>query len=83
MGVLKVTTVYVHNNNQSQAVVCSDGSQGVMRISNIDVAPRYSFKFYSHAHLGFWLDKEQFHNGKSLIVKGVLENERFKIQFID
>lgn len=78
-----MTTVYVHNNNQSQTVACSDGSHGVMRISNVDVAPRYSFKFYSHAHLGFWLDQTQFHDGKSLIVKGILEKEHFKIQFVD
>ncbi|MBB1079627.1 hypothetical protein H5S09_07090 [Limosilactobacillus sp. STM2_1] len=78
-----MTTVYVHNNNQSQTVACSDGSQGVMRISNIDVAPHYSFKFYSHAHMGFWLNQDQFHDGQSLVVKGVLENEQFKIQFVD
>ncbi|WP_086132376.1 hypothetical protein [Limosilactobacillus reuteri] len=42
-----------------------------------------NFKFYSHAHLGFWLDKHQFYDGKTLIVKGVLENERLEIKFVN
>ena len=65
-----MTTIYVHNNNQSQNITCSDGIQ-------------YSFKFYSHAHLGFWLDKHQFYDGKSLIVKGILEDERLEIKFVN
>lgn len=78
---LKVTIVYVHNNSQSQTITCSDGSQGVMRVA--DDVPRYDFKFYNHAHLGFWLTQDQFHDGKSLIVKGILEKDKFKLQFID
>lgn len=80
---LNLTTIYVHNNNQSQTVACSDGTQGVMRVKDNGVVSHYSFKFYSHAHLGFWLDKTQFRDGKSLIVKGILENEKFKIRFIN
>ena len=78
-----MTIIYVHDNNQSQNVTCSDGSQGVLRVSKLNNAMRYSFKFYSHAHLGFWLDKHQFYDGKSLIVKGDLENERLEIKFVN
>ncbi len=74
-----MTIIYVHDNNQSQNITCSDGSQGVLRVSKLNNA----IKFYSHAHLGFWLDKHQFYDGKSLIVKGVLENERLEIKFIN
>jgi hypothetical protein len=82
MEVLKVTTVYVHNNNQSQTIKCSDGSQGVMRIHNDDVAPHYDFKFYGHAHLGFWLDQDQFHDGEAVVVKGVLDRDDFQLHFV-
>ena len=78
-----MTTISVHNNNQSQNITCSDGSQGVLQVSKLNNAMRYSFKFYSHAHLGFCLDKHQFYDGKSLIVKGVLEDERLEIKFIN
>ena len=27
-----MTTIYVHNNNQSQNITCSDGSQGVLHL---------------------------------------------------
>lgn len=78
-----MTTVYVHNNNQSQAITCSDGSQGVMRVNDVDAAPRYDFKFYGHSHLGFWLNQAQFHDGQSLVVKGILDKDKFKIQFVN
>lgn len=83
MEVRRVTVIYVHNTNRSQNITCSDGSQGVLRVSKTNNAVRYNFKFYSHAHLGFWLDKRQFYDGKSLIVKGVLENERLEIKFVN
>lgn len=78
-----MTTVYVHDNDQSQTVTCSDGAQGVMRVDNVDKTPHYDFKFYGHSHLGFWLDQDQFHDGESLVVKGVLDEDDFKLQFVE
>ncbi|MCI6368922.1 MAG: hypothetical protein MR804_08520 [Limosilactobacillus reuteri] len=41
-----MTTIYVHDNNQSQNITCSDGSQGVLRVSKMNNAVRYNFKFW-------------------------------------
>ena len=79
---LKVTIIYVHNNNRSQTVTCSDGTHGVMRVNNADEAPRYDFNFYGHSHLGFWLTLDQFHDDEEINVKGVLDHDQFQIKFI-
>lgn len=78
-----MTTVYVHGNGKgTQTVKCSDGSQGVMQISSEDSAPMYNFKFYGHAHLGFWVDQDQFHNGEEINVKGTLDHDQFQLKFV-
>ena len=40
-----MTIIYVHDNNQLQNITCSDGSQGVLRVSKLNNAMWYSFKF--------------------------------------
>lgn len=77
-----MTTIYVHNNYHSQNVTCSDGTQGALWVSKSNKQLQYNFNFYDHAHLGFWLDKPHFHDGEAITVKGVLENDQFKIKFI-
>lgn len=51
MEVIAVTTVYLHANERTQTIHCSDGSQGVVQLA----APYYQFRFYSHQHPSFWL----------------------------
>lgn len=41
-----MTTVYLHANERTQTIHCSDGSQGVVQLA----APYYQFRFYSHQH---------------------------------
>ena len=81
MEVLKVTTVFVHDNDKTQTVHCSDGTQGVMQITDVDSAPKYDFKFYGHAHPGFYLDADQYHSGEELKVEDVLDTEEFQLKF--
>ena len=77
-----MTTVYVHDNDKTQTIHCSDGSQGVMQVISVDSAPLYNFSFYGHAHLDFWLDQNQYHQGEEVSVQGVLDYDQFQLQFI-
>lgn len=78
-----MTTVYVHDDDEkAQTIHCSDGTQGIMQISENDSAPMYNFNFYGHAHLGFCVDQDQFHNGEEVDVKGVLDKDQFQLKFV-
>lgn len=81
MEVLKVTTVYVHNDDKTQTIHCSDGSQGVMRVDLKDSAP-YAFKFYGHQHPSFWVSHDEFHDGKGIVVKDIQGEEDFELKFV-
>ena len=82
MKVLKVTTVFVHDDDKTQTVHCSDGTQGVMQISNADSAPKYDFRFYGHTHPSFFLNADQYHSGIELTVADVLDTEKFQLKFV-
>lgn len=77
-----MTTVFVHDNDKTQTVHCSDGTQGVMYITDIDSASKYDFKFYGHAHPGFYLTADQYHSGEELKVEDVLDTEEFQLEFV-
>lgn len=79
---LGVTTVYVHDNDKTQTVSCSDRSQGVMEVENNDSAPLYDFRFYGHAHPEFFLDQNQFHDGEQLTVDDIMNKEQFQLKFV-
>lgn len=79
---LAVTIVYIHDNGKTQTVSCSDRTQGIMRVAPHDSAPMYDFKFYGHAHPGFYLDQNHFHDGEQLTVDDVLSKEEFQLKFI-
>ena len=53
-----------------------------MQISNADSAPKYDFKFYGHAHPGFFLNADQYHSGEELKVEDVLDTEEFQLKFV-
>ena len=82
MEVLKVTTVFVHGDDKTQTIHCSDGSQGVMQVSQKNSAPYYAFRFYSYVHPSFWVDQDQFHNGEDIVVKDIQSEDDFKLQFV-
>ena len=82
MEVLEVTTIFVHDNDKTQTIHCSDGSQGVMTVSEESSAPYYNFKFYSHEHPGFWVDQDQFHDGESVTVQDIQSDDQFQLKFV-
>lgn len=73
-----MTTIYLHNNGQAQAIHCSDGSQGVVQLA----APYYEFRFYNHQHPGFWLAPNQFHDGETMVVKDIQSVDDFRLKFV-
>lgn len=77
-----MTTVYVHDDDKTQAVHCSDGSQGVMRVNLKDSAPFFNFQFYSHKHPSFWVNKTQFHDGENIKVKDIQSQDQFQLKFV-
>lgn len=77
-----MTTIYVHDSEQTQAVRCSDGSQGVMQVNQKDSAPYYGFRFYSHEHPSFWVNRNQFHDGEGIVVKDIQSEDDFRLKFV-
>ncbi|MGM9892055.1 hypothetical protein [Limosilactobacillus sp.] len=77
-----MTTVFVHNDDQTQAIHCSDGSQGVMQVNLKDSAPYYAFRFYSHVHPSFWVNQDQFHDGEDVVVKDIQSEDDFQLKFV-
>ncbi|MDO4903219.1 MAG: hypothetical protein Q3959_03045 [Limosilactobacillus sp.] len=75
-------TVFVQNNDKTQTVRCSDGSQGVMQFDKDSSAPFYKFQFYAHRHPSFWVSSRQFTDGKKVVVKDVDHEENFTLKFV-
>ena len=77
-----MTTVFVHDDDKTQTIHCSDGSQGVMQVSQKNSAPYYAFRFYSYVHPSFWVDQDQFHNGEDIVVKDIQGLYDFQLLFV-
>ena len=77
-----MTTVFVHDDDKTQTIHCSDGSQGVMQVSQKNSAPYYAFRFYSYVHPSFWVDQDQFHNGEDIVVKDIQRLYYFQLPFV-
>ncbi|KRK59925.1 hypothetical protein [Limosilactobacillus antri] len=73
-----MTTVYLHDNQQTQTIHCSDGSQGVMQLA----APYYQFRFYSHQHPSFCLVQSQIHDGATITVKDIQSRDDFQLKLV-
>lgn len=78
MEVIAVTTVYLHANERTQTIHCSDGSQGVVQLA----VPYYQFRFYSHQHPSFWLKQSQLQDGATVKVRDIQSTDDFQLKLI-